>query len=483
MKMVKSLLLGTAAGLVAMAGAQAADLPVKAKPAQYVKICSLYGAGFYYVPGTDTCLKVGGWVRAEYNANANGSFGPIWAGPNALNTRATQRNNFRARGWITLDAREQTQYGTLRAYIMGGFQGDNASTGVAIPVNRFFVQWGGFTAGLATSLYAHYSGSAHSFTTPLVASDTGGTGSITFAYTAQLGNGISASIGIDEPKKRTAQVINTGLGSAALATTGLAASSAVSPNGSANGYVTVPDFIGALRVDQAWGAAQVMGGVHYNSAPYNGATEITGHVDGKVGFAVGAGLTLKLPMLGAGDVFQIEGNYAHGAVSYAAQGFSVGFTGASFSMQAYESGKIARGIVSDAVYSGVAGSSLELTKAYSVMAGYTHNWSPQFDTSILGQYVKVDYNGTATGLLNTSLGQAAGTSQDWSWWAIGLRNRWKPVKNLMLGVEVMYSKLETASSGVTQVLAPGGTKPTGAYTFDDIDQWHGIFRVERYFYQ
>ena len=65
MKMVKSLLLGSAAGLVAMTGAQAADLPVKAKPVQYVKICSLYGAGFYYIPGTDTCIKIGGFVRSE----------------------------------------------------------------------------------------------------------------------------------------------------------------------------------------------------------------------------------------------------------------------------------------------------------------------------------------------------------------------------------------------------------------------------------
>ena len=70
MKMVKSLLLGTAAGLVAVAGAQAADMPVKAAPVQYVKICSLYGDGFYYIPGTDTCLKMGGYLRvqAEYNA-------------------------------------------------------------------------------------------------------------------------------------------------------------------------------------------------------------------------------------------------------------------------------------------------------------------------------------------------------------------------------------------------------------------------------
>src|SRR5215475_3074711 len=73
MKMAKSLLLGTAAGLVAVAGAQAADMPVKAAPVQYVKICNLYGDGFYYIPGTDICLKVGGYVRGEYAWNAGAS--------------------------------------------------------------------------------------------------------------------------------------------------------------------------------------------------------------------------------------------------------------------------------------------------------------------------------------------------------------------------------------------------------------------------
>jgi hypothetical protein len=38
-------------------------MPVKAQPVQYVKICSLYGDGFYYIPGTDTCLKLGGYLR------------------------------------------------------------------------------------------------------------------------------------------------------------------------------------------------------------------------------------------------------------------------------------------------------------------------------------------------------------------------------------------------------------------------------------
>ena len=74
MKMVKSLLLGSAAGLAAVTGAQAADMPVKARPVEYVRICSLYGEGFFYIPGTDTCLKLGGYLRvqAEYGAGGGG---------------------------------------------------------------------------------------------------------------------------------------------------------------------------------------------------------------------------------------------------------------------------------------------------------------------------------------------------------------------------------------------------------------------------
>ena len=74
MKMVKSLILGSAAGLVAMSGAQAADLPVKAKAVEYVRICSLYGAGFFYIPGTDTCIKLGGYVRIDTTFNG-GAYG------------------------------------------------------------------------------------------------------------------------------------------------------------------------------------------------------------------------------------------------------------------------------------------------------------------------------------------------------------------------------------------------------------------------
>ena len=73
---IKSLLLGSAAALVAVSGARAADAVVVAEPepAEYVKICDVYGAGFYYIPGTETCLRIGGYVRYDIGVGDVGSF-------------------------------------------------------------------------------------------------------------------------------------------------------------------------------------------------------------------------------------------------------------------------------------------------------------------------------------------------------------------------------------------------------------------------
>src|SRR5262244_58312 len=124
MRMVKSLLLGSAAGLVAVAGAQAADLPVKAKPVEYVKICSLYGVGFYYIPGTDMCIKIGGYVRFETAWNTNGSSTRTQGGD--LNNRFSNELWYRVRGYITADARNQTEYGTVRGYLAVGILTDTS---------------------------------------------------------------------------------------------------------------------------------------------------------------------------------------------------------------------------------------------------------------------------------------------------------------------------------------------------------------------
>jgi Porin subfamily len=118
----RAFLLGCVAGLAVVAGAQAAELPVKAKPVEYVRVCSLYGAGFLYIPGTQACMKIGGFVRAEIKYDAIGSFEPAINGANAQFFRAGDRIDTRARAGISLDAREQTAYDTLRAYLLGGWQ-------------------------------------------------------------------------------------------------------------------------------------------------------------------------------------------------------------------------------------------------------------------------------------------------------------------------------------------------------------------------
>ena len=209
MKTGKSLLLGSAAGLIAITGAQAADMPVKAKPVDYVKVCSLYGVGFYYIPGTDMCIKIGGWVRAEYTYGANGNIAWGWANGN-VNNRTTNNSVWRSRGYITADARSQTEYGTVRGYLAVGLSTNNVGfdgAGNTFSANRAFIQWAGFTFGLSQSFFDFYSTPATSYWGSFPASDTGDGGWMVAGYTAQFGNGFSGTIAAE--MRRTTQIINT----------------------------------------------------------------------------------------------------------------------------------------------------------------------------------------------------------------------------------------------------------------------------------
>ena len=86
---IKSLLLGSAAALAAVSGAQAADAIIAAEPEpmEYVRVCDAFGTGYFYIPGTETCLKIGGYVRFEVRGGdllgldtngANGGNGDEW---------------------------------------------------------------------------------------------------------------------------------------------------------------------------------------------------------------------------------------------------------------------------------------------------------------------------------------------------------------------------------------------------------------------
>ncbi len=220
MKMVKSLLLGTAAGLVAVAGAQAADKPVKAPaaPVLYVKICTLYGDGYYYVPGTNTCLKLGGYVRvqSEYNAGGGGVPDGWPIGGQQLQAMydrvRTNDVDFRVRGALSLDVRDQTDYGTLRSYFRIGINQTTPTDaqGGAVFWDRAFIQWAGFTIGKAQSFYDTVTyGGAYTYHNVRTVSDTGASGWNVWAYTAHFGNGLSGTVSLEDPNRDHRVIDNT----------------------------------------------------------------------------------------------------------------------------------------------------------------------------------------------------------------------------------------------------------------------------------
>jgi hypothetical protein len=467
MKMVKSLLLGSAAGLVAVTVGQAADLPVKAKPVEYVKICSLYGAGFYYMPGTDMCIKIGGWMRVEVGDATNGSFTSApWQ---AVNTRATNNLDFRARGYITADAREQTAYGTARAYIDVGISTNDVGTNGqsnTFSSNRAFLQWAGMTAGLTQSFYDFYSVPAVSYRGYIPASDTGDPGWWVWGYTAQLGNGVSATISAEE--RRTTQI----LGINAAAATPLVGSFSNIVTAPAPGYggFQAPDIVGNLRVDQTWGSAQIMAAAHeLNPLYYSGAAGATvngapnGHASDQWGFVVGAGLRLNFPMVAQGDYFQGQVNYTQGALKYvnqSANGVTLDF----------ERGNTAAfGLVSDCVYgvgaTTATGTGCQQTTAWGFNAAYEHYWTPQFHESFVGGYEAVSYDSSANNMLcdleatGASLGTGAtavaGCSNNFSVWGASTRFQYDVTKTFYLGVEALYQVYDSASQPGGVLTAPG----------------------------
>src|SRR6201747_3008234 len=122
MKTARTLILSSAAVLAAFGGAQAADLPVKAKAVEYVRICSLYGAGFFYIPGTDTCLKLGGYLRVDTTFNGSIYEQPAWSGDLGQQNRYRDYFAARSRLALTVDTRTATEYGVVRTFTQGDFQ-------------------------------------------------------------------------------------------------------------------------------------------------------------------------------------------------------------------------------------------------------------------------------------------------------------------------------------------------------------------------
>src|SRR5262249_37868075 len=265
----KRMLLGSAAALTAISGSQAADLPVKARPVEYVKICSLYGEGFYYIPGTDICLKVGGYVQADFGWNAAGSGQPAYTGANAQQERTVNPYSNRDRAHFNFDSRSQTAYGTLRTYVAIHIENRDLNS-VTVSPSRAFIQWAGFTFG-HTKSYTDVPGTPagdtfRSLFQQQSVSESAANGTNQIAYTWELGNGMTLNVGADE--RRTKGLAN-------LSTPGLVGVGA-NPATAYGPYQHPTPWLN-FAVNQAWGRFGVSAIFNkVNATYYNGTAGVAG---------------------------------------------------------------------------------------------------------------------------------------------------------------------------------------------------------------
>jgi hypothetical protein len=355
---------------------------------------------------------------------------------------------------------------------------DNA---VGFSANRAFIQFAGFTFGVTTSFYDFYSQPATSFFGGMInpASDTGDAGDFLFgAYTAQFGNGLSATLSAENP--RTTSVINGGGTSMFTVTTGSATSGnlGIQPASSAEANQW-PDIVANLRVDQAWGSAQIMGAIHNVAATYYTSSDASGHPSDEIGWAVGAGIKLNAPMIGQGDYLQAQVNYTEGARKYVDFSYNNMYS-------VFHGGSYGIGIGTDGVY-GPTGSSIELTTAWGVNAAYEHFWTPHWQTSVYGAYTATSYDATGNGYLCNleTIGafslNGATCNNNFQTWTIGTRTQFNIDSQTYLGVDIVYEVLETGLAGM-QANYGNGAEAAGPRIVGNQSALMGEFRVHRNFY-
>jgi hypothetical protein len=446
----------SAVGLVAMSGASAADLgAAKPSPVEYVRACynSLWGAsGGFVVPGTQTCLRVAGQARFDYQ----------WS------EQFTRRNS--PLGWrggmaITFDAIGASEYGNVRSFasigavyrsgnqssasnlrkgiaIGGAFPAGTNSAGQTEINYSGFIQFAGFTLGRTSSFFRSV-GKPPEIIGLTWLTDPGSL--TTLAYTAQLGNGFVATIAIEDPTTGRSGVVTRSLafGNGTIAVANLSSSFGATP-----GFLTpdilgapsvaatnlaqignrMPNIVAAVRVDQSWGSAELSGMV--NEVGMVGNIPIFDQANGlftgtlaspgaRYGLSINGGLKINLPMVASGDNLTLNAVYSQGNLSTVFSN-NIGNLGTNLN-----TGGVAA-ILADGTVNQITGK-LRLTTTWAVTAGFQHFWSPTLSSTVFGSYAKVDVASTPLAVTDAL--------RDFSLLTLGVNTVWQPVRGLNIGLE------------------------------------------------
>jgi hypothetical protein len=437
MVLANRLLAATAVVLFAAAGAEAASMPVKAKPVSYVKVCSAYGAGFYYIPGSDVCLRVGGYVYSDHQYRHRSSSALI--SPGVLSTvggfshvldRDVNHFGWRTRAMLIMDARSATPAGTVRTYISGGWQytvnargGSGTGANIAPYLERAFTQLGGLTFGYLHSVFDAWSSltvttpNTHAYRLALL-----------FAYTAKFGNGLSATFSVED-----GQAHRSAITAAAYVPTAAVMGTTL------YGGQALPDFVANILIEQAWGSFQLSGALH--QLRVNQALALAG-VGDAWGWAGAISGTIKVA---SSSEVRLQAVLSSGALEY--NGLSASGDSTQVSLGLRDAGP-GVGPVVDLFDAFAFGTTLHRVGAWSATAQLRHNWTKTLRSTLFAGFLRINMPAAAT---------LAG-HPDFRLWQIGANTIITPAPGLDFWFEGVYTRISTDCAAL--VIAACAVDPT-----------------------
>jgi hypothetical protein len=386
---LKSLILGSAAALLAVSGARAADavMAPEPEPVDYVKVCDAYGATFFYIPGTETCLSINGyvWFQVGTTSRANAGDTPgYYFNNDFFVTNDGWSTNSRVR--INFDARSDTELGTLRGWmrLQADFDGSKIGDG-GVGIDQAWVQLGGLAMGYGESAWFYQFNNS-----------TGNYGSFSWGglyYGYQERSQIRYEFGG-----------KTGF-------YGL-----ISLENPADEYSYMPDVVGRIGFGGAWGDIRLTAAYDHDR---NGGPIVAGTPpalvpdagnDGAVAASLGA--LINVPSM-PGSALKVIGYYNSADSNYG-PGSPIAGSSAGFGLGQPQ---------------------------WSVLASFLYQATPNLGLIVSGQYFGKAYAaGTDDTVDNTTA------------WAAEVSAVWTPVKNFEIRPEVVYTKAEGLDGTVSGYL-------------------------------
>jgi hypothetical protein len=178
-----------------------------------VRICDTYGEGYFYIPGTETCLRVGGYIRYDVRG------GPLLDQEYTYvdedgDTHTSETWNKLARFSLQVSTASETELGTLRTYAEVRFNYSNGGNDVGfvdlpgdgdvdvsdtgVSLNFGYIQLGGFRVGKDESFFTTFPGYAGGVIQDDTGVPYGPFDTNLMSYTYDAGNGFSAGISLEE---------------------------------------------------------------------------------------------------------------------------------------------------------------------------------------------------------------------------------------------------------------------------------------------